>query len=233
MKKTVAFLYLNFLFSSICFSQMHRGEIDSALLPKISLAHYIPEYTFDVPVDSNAWAEEKPGMHVAIGSEDELYFRTEVPQIKGATALWKATGWKGERLNTQIVIWSIDTFQQVHLKVGDLKNEKGATLKKENFHLQIERYVLSAYPYNSKDATCGEEPTKKAYLLPDRLESFDRFDLPGKTVRPLWVSCDIPSTTETGTYKGTIEISSLNEHVTLQISIKVQDQILPSPHDWK
>src|SRR3954466_2721506 len=125
MKKTVAFLYLNFLFSSICFSQMHRGEIDSALLPKISLAHYIPEYTFDVPVDSNAWTEEKPEMHVAFGSEDELYFRTEVPKIKEERTLWKATGWKGERLNTQVVVWSTETLQHVGVKVSDLKNEKG------------------------------------------------------------------------------------------------------------
>ena len=233
MKRTIAFLSVNFLLSCIAFSQSFKGQIDSALLPKISSSHYISEYTLDAPVNAAAWSNQPGGIHAAFGSENALYFRTEVPEIKNEAASWNATGWKGERLNTQIVVWSTDTLQQVRFKISDLKNEKGNLLSKENFQMQMERYVLSAYPYDSRDATCGDEPLNKAYLLPDRLESFDRFDLPGKTVRPVWVSCNIPSTAESGIYKGTIEVSSENKHVVLPLSIKVQNQTLPPPHDWK
>jgi hypothetical protein len=96
----------------------------------------------------------------------------------------------------------------------------------------MERYVLSAYPYDSRDATCGDEPTNKAYLLPDRFESFERFDLPGKTARPVWLTCNIPSNTEAGTYKGTIEVSSTTQHTALNVIIKVQNKLLPNAHDW-
>lgn len=233
MKKTIAFGALNFLFASISFSQSLKGEIDSALLPKIGASHYITEYAFDAPVDASAWLNEKAGMHAAFGSEDVLYFRTEVPQIKNETASWNTIAWKGERLNTQIVVWSSDTLQQVRFKINDLKNEKGNLLSKENFQLQMERYVLSAYPYDSRDATCGDEPLNKAYLLPDRLEAFERFDLPGKTVRAVWVSYNIPSTAEAGTYKGTIEVLSEKAHVDLPVMIKVQNQTLSSPHNWQ
>lgn len=233
MKKTIAILFLNFLFSGIVFSQVYKGQIDSDRLSKMGPSHYIPEYDIDMPVNADAWTKEKEGMHVAFGSGDELYFRTEIPQIKNEIASWKATGWKGERLNTQIVVWSKDTLQQVRFEISDLKNEKGKLLRKENFQMQMERYVLSAYPYDSRDATCGDEPTNKGYLLPDRLESFERFDLPGRTVRPIWVSCNIPSATEAGTYKGSIEVSSEKEHAILNVVIKVQNQILPNPHDWK
>src|SRR5207249_327343 len=112
-------------FIGIAFSQPFKGEIDSALLPKIGNSHYVPEYTLDAPVDAAAWANEKAGIHAAFGSGDVLYFRTEVPQIKDETASWNATGWKGERLNTQIVVWSPDTLQQIRFKISDLKNEKG------------------------------------------------------------------------------------------------------------
>jgi hypothetical protein len=68
--------------------------------------------------------------------------------------------------------------------------------------------------------------------MPDRFESFDRFDVPGKTVRPVWLSCNIPSAAEPGTYNGTIEVNSQNGHAILDISVKVQKQTLPKPHDW-
>src|SRR6266487_1628131 len=112
MKKTIACLFINFFFISLAFAQVYKGQIDSSLLPQ-SDPHYQPEYTFDVSVAPGAWAKEKAGLHVAFGSEDKLYFRTEVPGIKNETTLWEATGWKGERLNTQIVVWSPDTLQQV------------------------------------------------------------------------------------------------------------------------
>src|SRR5918996_1508232 len=113
MKKMIACLFVHLFFISFAFAQMYRGEVDSTLLPAESASHYQPEYALDAPVDANAWAKEKEGLNAAFGSEDKLYFRTEVPEIKSKTASWEATGWRGERLNTQIVVWSLDTLQQV------------------------------------------------------------------------------------------------------------------------
>src|SRR4051794_12668433 len=106
MKKAIIFLTINLLLRSIAFCQPFKGVIDSMDLPMIAPAHYLPEYDIDVSVNQGAWTKEKAGMHIAFGSEDELYFRTEVPQIKNESASWEATGWRGERLNTQIVVWS-------------------------------------------------------------------------------------------------------------------------------
>ena len=84
-----------------------------------------------------------------------------------------------------------------------------------------------------KDATCGVSPYNQVYLMPDRFETFDRFQLPGKTLRPVWVSVDIPSAAEAGIYSGTIEVKSDHETKKLQIKIHVQNQLLPQPHEWK
>jgi len=232
MKKSIAIFSFNFLFACIAFSQPFKGVIDSMNLPMIAPAHYQPEYDVDVPVNPVAWTKEKPGMHVAFGSEDELYFRTEVPPIKNESASWEATGWRGERLNTQIVVWSPDTLQQVRFNISDLKNEKGKLLSKVNIQLNKICYVLANYPYGSNEPNCGESPYKNGFLFPDRFETFDRFDVPGNTVRPVWLSLNIPADAEWGTYAGTIEINAKNSRSILNIKINVQNLTLPKPHDW-
>lgn len=228
--KKISLLTCIFYLQFFAFAQ-NKGQIDSALV-SLTGSHYQPEYNFDSPTDANAWLKEKPGLHAAFGSEDKLYFRTEVPGIENEQTLWKAIGWKGERLNTQIVIWSADTLQQVRFTVSDLKNQEGRSISKENIKLNKVCYVLANYPYGARDASCGGTPFKDAFLMPDRFEAAERFDVPGKTVRPVWVSCNVPSTTEAGTYNGKIEVNSENGHAVLNISITVQDQTLPKPHDW-
>jgi hypothetical protein len=232
MKRAIAFCVINFLFTEVVLSQ-HKGEADSMKLPSIAPAHCQPEYDIDKSINPAAWVKEKPGLHAAFGSGEELYFRTEVPAIKNEMATWETTGWKGERLNTQIIVWSPDTLQQVRFKVSDLKNENGKSLSKENIQLNKVCYVLANYPYGSNEAVCGETPYKNAFLMPDRFESFDRFDIPGKTVRPVWLSVNIPASAQAGTYTGVVEVITADQQRTLNIKIRVQNQELPKPHDWQ
>ena len=226
-------LSLNLLFAFTASSQTYKGQIDSSILPKIGPAHYEPEYTLDHAVNPEAWTNEKAGLHAAFGSEAQLYFRTEVPESESETNSWEATGWRGERLNTQILIWSPDTLSQVRFAINDLKNKQGKILSKNNIQLNMVRYVVANYPYGSADVTCGETPYKYGFLMPDRFERFERFDVPGKTVRPVWLSFNIPADTEPGTYTGTIQVKDTKEQRVLQIKITVQNQLLPKPHEWK
>jgi hypothetical protein len=233
MRITLLCLSLNLLFAVGASSQRYQGQIDSSILPKIGTSHYEPEYTLDQPVDPEAWTNEKHGLHAAFGSEAQLYFRTEVPESESETNSWKATGWRGERLNTQILIWSPDTLSQVRFAINDLKNKQGKILSKNNIQLNMVRYVVANYPYGSADVTCGETPYKYGFLMPDRFERFERFDVPGKTVRPVWLSFNIPADTKPGIYTGTIQVKDAKEQRALQIKITVQNQLLPKPHEWK
>lgn len=232
MKKLLAFLLLFLSCTSGTFSQVYKGQIDSAILPRTGPAHYIPEYDFDTCTNPQAWTTATKGLHVAFGSGDELYFRKEVPAIKNEGAEWQATGWKGERLNTQVVVWSADTLQQVRFTLHDLTNEKGKLISKENIQLHKVGYVLSNFPYGSKEPNCGGSPYKNGFLMPDRFEQFDRFDVPGKTARPIWLSLNIPADATGGTYTGTIEVNTNNVHAVLNVKVHVQNQTLPKPHDW-
>src|SRR4030095_1740909 len=99
MTQTAIFLSCSLWVSTTGFSQGFEGKVDSASLPQTSPSHYQPEYAIDAPVDLAAWKKLKPGMHVAFGSTEQLFFRTEVPQVTNESNGLEATAWKGERLN--------------------------------------------------------------------------------------------------------------------------------------
>jgi hypothetical protein len=95
------------------------------------------------------------------------------------------------------------------------------------------RYVLANYPYGANDAVCGNTPYKNGFLMPDRFESFDWFDVPGNTVRPVWLALDLPANTDPGLYSGNIVVSTKQNQTVLSVKITVQNQTLPPPAGWK
>lgn len=230
MKKMALLLGSHLWLLALAWGQANPGVVDSSFIPRPQL-HYVEEYTFDSPTDTAAWQTQKAGLHLSFASTNDLYFRTEVPRLT-ETLRWEETGWRGERLNSQLLVWAPDTINQVRIQVSDLVNGKGQSIGKEALRVSLLRYVLSNYPYGARDATCGEGPTNKAYLLPQRLEAFERFDLPGRTVRPLWLSVDVPARTAPGVYTGTLEVRSEKGTTALQVRIRVQEGVLPPPAEW-
>lgn len=225
------FLIFCFLITCVTsFSQDYRGKLLRGVIQE-PVPHYLPEYTFDSPVDAAAWAKVIPGMHVSFATTDNLYFRTEVPNLT-ENLTWEETGWKGQQLNTQILVWSADSINQVRITTSSLINKNGQALYKENLNLHLVRYVVSNYPYNATNTTCDVAAGKDLYLMPDRFDKADRVDLPGKTVRPFWLSITIPQSAAPGAYMGTIEVLSEKQRIFMHVSIHVQNQVLPAPHNW-
>src|SRR5947207_4513082 len=117
MRKPILFFWVTQLsFAVVGTTQVHQGQIDSALMPVLG-PHYQSEYTFDKCTNPAGWNLQK-GLHAGFGSTDALYFRTEAPAINEKLS-WSGTGWKGERLNAQIIVWSSDSLEQVRFKVSN------------------------------------------------------------------------------------------------------------------
>ena len=75
----------------------------------VPVQHRYEEYTFDTTVNQSAWNSLDKGLHVTFATTDQLFFRSEVPVLDKISAQWNAAGWKGERLNVQVLVWSSDT----------------------------------------------------------------------------------------------------------------------------
>lgn len=230
MRNLVAIAFV--IFSALpVYSQTMLGRMDSTLLPKLR-PHPDEEYTFDVSSNAAAWTKVAAGLNVGFGSTEELYFRKDVPKIAAASAL-NVSAWRGERVNFHLLAWSADSIDQVRFNIKNLVNQHGKTIDGSNVSFNLVRYVLSNYPYSARDVVCGNSPYSDGYMMPDRFEAFDRFDLPGKTTRPVWMALQVPAGADTGTYKGVVEISSEKGKKELNISVRVQDKILPPPSEWK
>ncbi len=232
MRKITLIFCLSHYFCGLAFGQGHKGKLEASAVPALN-PHYQSEYTFDRTVDTLAWQQQEAGLHVSFGSTDKLYFRSEVPDLETATLSWEGTGWRGERMNAQMLVWSPDTLRQVCFTMNDLVNAEGDVLSKNNMQLNMVRYVLSDYPYGANALHCAAGSRDTAYLMPDRLETLDRFEVPGRTTRPVWLSFDIPEDAKPGVYSGTIEVNTEEYDASLQVKIEVQDQRLPAPGDWK
>jgi hypothetical protein len=209
-----------------------RGQVDVSKIT-VPAGHYLDEYDFDKPTDTILWAGQKHGLNAAFVSTDELYLRCEVPQPEDLGDTWEGTGWRGERLNAQVLVWSPDTCQQVRFRVNDLENKDGRPFSKNNIKVNMVRYVLSNFPYEARNTDCAPGTVDSAWLMPDRFEPFERFDLPGRTVRPVWLSFNIPADAMPGVYDGKIGIYSEKGSTELEVKLKVQGMTLPGPEDWK
>ena len=231
MRTSLIVLWIFCIPSGPVIGELRRGEVDLTKVPGLQ-AHYQPEFSFDTNTDAASWTAQKAGLQVAFGSTDELYLRCEVPALKQKAQVWEASGWRGERLNAQVLVWSSDSQEQVRFQASDLQDDKGRVINRGQIRLNLVRYVLSNLPYQAKGFSC-DVTNNAAYLMPDRLEHFERFDLPARTLRPVWLSIDIPANAQPGDYSGAIQVHSSTERATLQVRIHVQQPLLPDPRDWK
>jgi len=219
-----------FCWAGVVFGQEPHGRIDPQHRPVLQ-PHAEPELAFDTPVDGERWRRQPPGLSVAFGSTDTAYFRSEVPEISGDTRSWAGSGWRGERLNAVVLVWSPEAVEQVRFEWSDLKDAHGHVLGRDQLRLRMVRYVVSDYPYGATAKDCASAPTE-AWLLPDRLEDFERFDVPARSVRPVWLSLDVPADATPGTYRGSVQVKSLKQRFTLKLTVTVQRPVLPPPRDW-
>src|SRR6476619_5296256 len=179
VRRFVLLCCLHYVSLGLAAGQVLPGQVNRERTPVLS-PHFEPELAYDPPTAPERWTEQTAGLHAAFGSTDEIYFRSEVPAVGGASTAWEGIGWRGERLNAIILVWSRDPLDQVRLESGDLADGRGRVLSRESVRLQMVRYVLSNYPASASNATCDAGGTE-AWLLPDRLEALDRFDVPGRT----------------------------------------------------
>lgn len=195
-----------------------------------------PEGTgFDEPSDPNPvqpadWQKIEPGLHAMVGSIDERYEYHSPPSSKGSSS-WSGSAWKGERINIQLKLWSRDSVQNIMVSSTSLRSENGYQIFREQIGIHPVRYVLT----DEFLSGCGwrDHDTIPAYLASDMLENNQVFNLKENTVRPVWITIDVPSNTTPGEYHGSVIVSFRGgRDIELPVSLMVSSLTLPEPSEW-
>lgn len=183
--------------------------------------------------DTTNWINPlSSGLCASFVSIDTKYAKSVMPTLNEETSVHKMEGWKGERLSAQLLLWSDCDVEQVEVKVGNFESEE-YTLPKKIAQARFVRYVLTD-EFGEGCDECERNPDElDASLAPDMLDSLACFDIERKTVRPVWITIEIPRDARSGNYKSVVEIFAGNKQShKFSIELEVIEQVLPPASQW-
>lgn len=162
-------------------------------------------------------------------SADSLYSRSEVP-VKNGMKSPLLQGWKGERVSAQFLLWTGSGADGVEMEVRDFVSEDGkmdSGIAKARFV----RYTLA--DKGGEDCRCERGPLHEAQLVPDMIDSLDVFNMDPRTVRPVWVTVNIPQDAEPGVYRSEVAVTAKGvRKIVLPFELEVIGQVLPTYDQW-
>ena len=178
--------------------------------------------------DGSVWKGIKPGIHSGFGSMDIAYSKSVPPTGKVEGSI-KLQGWKGERVNCLLLVWTAGNNEDVSIKASGFSNDNHQ-IDKEIATISVVRYVLC----DEFSGGCGTRDKDKGpvHISPDLLSKTSRFTLDAPGTRPVWITLDIPSDMPAGKYEGTISRQSAYGTVNHAITLEVLDKVLPPPSEW-
>lgn len=191
------------------------------------------EYTEPVDtsaVDCSGWeAVGTPSLGWVSKDVQYRQFATP-PQL--ATTDTVLTAWRGERIGIEALLASPDQLSDIRLEVTGLR-KAGSRKNVAEASASFMRYVIST-GWNM----CGYPPdTLPTFTVPDMI------DLPGATiaamparsVRPIWVSVEVPRTLAPGSYQLTLTVREGKKNRALaevKATVEVLPNTLPEPKDY-
>ena len=140
------------------------------------------------------------------------------------------TGWRGERLSAQAVVWTPEELKNLRCTVGDFVGENGklAGIGRARFV----KYGL-ANRFSNK-VYCGPRPEGEVpHLEPNLLSEETTLDVAARTLRPVWITVDIPASAKPGTYRSQVTLKADGGYKKqLQLNGEVVDRLLPPVSEW-
>jgi len=176
------------------------------------------------------WDALENGFYASWGSSNERYHREYIPELESVQN-HRVAGWRNERLNAQMLVWSKDSLLDLNVQLSDLKSDQG-TISADAVGTYFVRNVLT----DEFLGGCGykTKSPETAHLLGDCLEDVEAFNKRAKSARGIWLTIDIPKDAEPGLYSAELTVGSRGEEsISLALDVEVKDRILPDPSQWK
>lgn len=176
------------------------------------------------------WSLVKNGLHSSFVTIDKRYAKSLVPDIK-VEKQHTVTGWRGERVSAQILLWTTEARPSVSVKISDFKSSNGKKLPADVASARFIRYVMT----DEFAGGCGHRKPENfaASLSPDMLDDLQSFDLEAKKARPVWVTVNIPNNADAGDYLAKILIEGKGiKSQELDLQLTVINAELPKSAEW-
>lgn len=175
------------------------------------------------------WSAVTPGLHISEVPIRQKISKSKFQEVPISKSI-NVTGWKGEKVSAQLVAWSTENINQLECEFSEFKSDN-YSLSAGVAQARFVRYVMT----DEFGPGCGHRKPEDfaASLAPDMLDNLTCFDLEAKTMRPIWITIDIPSEAQAGTYKGVLEVYSREQDTQkIDVTINVVDNTLPEPSEW-
>ena len=175
------------------------------------------------------WSQVALGLHASMASIDIRYPRSVKPEIADKNSC-ELTGWKGEKLSAQLLLWAAEDINQIECEFKDFSSSSDK-LPSTIAQARFVRYVMT----DIFEPGCGYRKPEDfpASLVPDMLDNIDCFNIKAKTVRPVWITVSIPETAKAGTYKSKLTLTARDQKKQeFEIVLNVQGKVLPPPSQW-
>lgn len=189
------------------------------------------------PAPDSVWDAVPPGVNLRFGSADEHYARSAPPRQDLLQANWRATGWRGERVHTQALLWTAEPLRGVKLAVEKLRDDQGNEIAPQHIKAEYLRYVLTDHLGDLANG-CGIPAGLDTSIVADVIDNTQYLDIGERTTRPIWLSVSIPQDAVPGTYSGTLRVeaarptSNRDRVAAIPFQIEVLPHVLPAPQEW-
>ena len=192
--------------------------------------------TYEEPIDpttykSNNWNSVADGLHSSFVSTNLRFTRGSIPVIEQHNS-WSGEAWKGERISSQMVFWSKDSITNVSIDISEFNSEKGDKLPSSIAQSRFVKYIIT----DEFAGGCGYRKPEDfaSSLAADALDPVNSYAIKSKETRPLWISIDVPSSANSGTYSSTLTVNIQGQKPQLfTLNLKVLPKTLPPASDWK
>lgn len=177
--------------------------------------------------DAN-WKTLRQPVTVSFGGSNTRYAKEKVPHIT-IRKNWNTTAWKGEKVHTQLLVWTTHPIEKLTCVAGKLENPKGDAIPAGNIKTGFIRYVIT----DEFAGGCGyRKPADfDSSLVPDAIDIVPAIPVKANSVQPVWLSIQIPQEAAAGNYKGSITVKA-DKTYTLHYTVEVVNRVLPAPDQW-
>ncbi|PVY43767.1 DUF4091 domain-containing protein [Pontibacter virosus] len=175
-----------------------------------------------------AWGSVKKPVNVSFANSDTRYAQDQVPQVP-MQSRWEAVAWKGEKVHTQLLVWSSREIPRLRISLSELKDRKGNRIPSDNISIGFVRYVIT----DEFGQGCGHRKPMDfdSSLVADLIDAAAETSVAPQTVQPIWLSMAVPRGTPAGTYNGNVTVHA-GKLYKLRITVTVQERELPAPDQW-